>query len=353
MTRIVHLVDDTGMGGVMRLLDTLTGRLGESIENEVVRTDATIPLPPLLSADFVLVHLTASWSKLPYLTALRALQPRTPIVIVEHSYTAAFERLHVARTGRFHIMLRAAYALADRVVAVSHGQASWLREARLVAPAKIRVIPSVSDCDRLFDLPLPERREGPLRLGALGRYAEQKGFDVLIEAMSRLPEGIAHLTLAGAGPEADSLRQAAAGLPTVDIGPAITDSACWLAERDAVVVPSRYEAFGLVALEARAAGRSLIASAIDGLIEQVPCGAGQLVPPCDAEALAAAIIQLSQADLAPLSARARSSARNHIETSIRAWQTLFDEIGEQPVRKFVSARKALAHQCNGNRAAAK
>lgn len=326
MTRIVHLIDDTGLGGVMRLLEALSHQLDGQISHKIMRVRPTSAIPPTIDADVIIIHFTASWSKLPFLTALRALKLHRPILLVEHSYTAAFEQLHVAKTGRFRAMLRTAYALVDRVIAVSEGQATWLRHARAAPQAKIRVIRSVSDCDRLFALEPPRRGAGPLRLGALGRYVDQKGFDLLVEAMRLVPAEVATLAIAGAGPMADQLRAAAADLRSVSVGSPV-DVASWIVDQDVLIVPSRFEAFGLVALEARAAGRPVIASAVDGLIEQVSSGAGVTVAPGDPQALVDAILHLSKADLGPYSVAARITARAHIETSLRAWQTLFVEIG--------------------------
>ena len=338
MTRILHLIDDAGLGGVMRLLEALSHQVDGQIRHKILRVKPTCSIPAGIDADVIIVHFTVSWSKLPFLASLRALKLHKQMLLVEHSYTAAFEQLHVAKPCRFRAMLRLAYALVDRVIAVSEDQATWLRHVRAAPAAKIRIIRSVSDCDRLFALETPMRGAGPLRLGAIGRYVDQKGFDLLVEALRLVPAEVATLAIAGAGPMAEQLRAAAADLPSVSIGAAV-DVASWIVDQDAIVVPSRFEAFGLVALEARAAGRPVIASAVDGLIEQVSSGAGLTVPPGDPQALADAIVRLSQMDLGPFSLAARNSARTHIETSLRAWQTLFVEIGALEAPRMTPPQK--------------
>lgn len=68
-----------------------------------------------------------------------------------------------------------------------------------------------------------------------------------------------------------------------------------LAAVDAVAVPSWNEAFGLVAAEAMAAGRAVVASRVGGLAELIDDGVtGMLVPPKDSRQLAAAILKLAE-----------------------------------------------------------
>ncbi|WP_197479997.1 glycosyltransferase family 4 protein [Paenibacillus swuensis] len=129
----------------------------------------------------------------------------------------------------------------------------------------------------------------------LGRLVHEKGAQYLLRAMPlllrRCPQ--ARLTLAGAGPYEPQLRALAAELglaaPRVRFagfaGPAARRAL--LAGAAVVAVPSLYEPFGLVALEAMAAGRPLVACASGGLTELVEHGVdGLLAAPRSAEALA-------------------------------------------------------------------
>ena len=329
MITIAHLVDDAGLGGVTRNLDTLADRLGSGFIHQRHVVCARASVPPHLDADVIAVHVTMAWSKLPFLAALRMRAGRRPVVLVEHSYTGAYEQLQVGARSRFRAMLRLAYGRVDRVVAVSHGQAAWMRAARLVPVAKLAVIPATTDCARLFDLALPQP-SGPLRLGGYGRYCRQKGFDTLIDAMRRIAPDTATLQLAGFGPDTMALRTAAADCPHITVGGPVDDLARFLAGVDAVVIPSRFEAFGQVALEARAAGRPLIASRVDGLVEQVAAGAGLLVAPDDPRALAAAITHLGTMPVEAMGYAARWSATGHLERSVGLWQRLLVELAQPP-----------------------
>lgn len=327
--KIAHLVETAELGGVMRSLDTLTAHMA-GVEHTRYVVSPRMKLPPFVpQSDLVVIHFTASWSKLPFLAALRTMRGRAPIVIVEHSYTAAYETCVIPSRSRFRAMLRLIYSFADRVVAVSHGQGEWLRNAGVMAPEKVVVIPSATWTGGLVDLPPPERRgmaARPLRIGAFGRYHEQKGFGNLIHAMRALPPGLATLKLAGLGPYEERLRALAQGKPEIEVGGPITDIRAFLAACDIVAVPSRWESFGQVALEARAAARPLIASTVDGLIEQVRPGCGWLVAHDNVQGLANAITSAASADLSVMGVAARASAAGHLERSLDLWRGLTREL---------------------------
>jgi phosphatidylinositol alpha-mannosyltransferase len=119
----------------------------------------------------------------------------------------------------------------------------------------------------------------------VGRAEPRKGLPVLLDAASRLDA--AKLTLAGVTPE----EVPGAGLRVGALG-RVSDRERerLLAEADVLCAPSLgRESFGLVLLEAMAAGVPVVASAIRGYAELVPADGGLLVPPGDATALAAAL----------------------------------------------------------------
>lgn len=322
MTTIAHLLDDTNVGGVTRGLADHMAHMGPAFRPRECVVDTDSSRAPYFPDDVVIVHFTMSWAKLPFLVSLRLQQSKRPLVIVEHTYTEQYERLCVPNTRRFRMMLKLSYRLADVVVAVSEGQARWLVSSGCVPASKIVVIRSARDLSALHTLPLPCRSLGPLRLAAYGRYCEQKGFEVLIEAMHQLPAGTATLTMAGYGPLEQSLRAAAASVPSVQVQGPIGDLREFLVCHDAVVLPSRWEAFGIVAAEARSAARTLIISDIDGLSEQVDASYGIAVPPDNPERLARAIVALADLDIATMGHAARASARDQFEIHIQRWRQL-------------------------------
>ncbi len=99
----------------------------------------------------------------------------------------------------------------------------------------------------------------------------------------------------------------------------------------AVVVPSRGEGFGMVALEASERGRPVIASAVGGLPEIVEDGVtGLVVPPDDPAALAAAILALARgphrAAAMGAAARARALAAFPLARVVGETASLYEEL---------------------------
>ena len=133
---------------------------------------------------------------------------------------------------------------------------------------------------------------------AIGRHVEQKGFDLLLRAFARLSADPAFghdLLLAGDGVEHAALRAMADELKLGDrvTFPGRVDHATAMrlfAGCSFFVLPSRHEPFGIVNLEAMAAGTAVVATAVGGVPEIVTDGSnGLLVPAGDVAALAAAV----------------------------------------------------------------
>lgn len=136
---------------------------------------------------------------------------------------------------------------------------------------------------------------------AAGRHVPQKGFDLLLEAyrllISECP-GAPRLVLAGDGPERARLGRLARHLDIADR----VELPGWcdrlrivelFRSCAAFVLPSRQEPFGIVNLEAMAAGKPVVASRVGGVPEIVVDNrTGLLVPPGDPRRLAAALARL-------------------------------------------------------------
>jgi glycogen(starch) synthase len=136
-------------------------------------------------------------------------------------------------------------------------------------------------------------------LGFAGRLVYEKGVQHVIHALPELRDrhpGL-RLIVAGDGPYKPELQAEVARLrlePTVHFAGFVGgDLAATFAASDTVVVPSIYEPFGMVALEAAAAGAPLAVAATGGLAEIVEPGVtGVTFPTRDPDALAAAVSTL-------------------------------------------------------------
>ncbi|HUF33568.1 MAG TPA: glycosyltransferase family 4 protein [Acidimicrobiales bacterium] len=136
----------------------------------------------------------------------------------------------------------------------------------------------------------------------LGRHEERKGLAVLLEALPDLPADL-RVWVASDGPDTDRLKAAVAGDERVEWLGRIDDEekAARLCGADVFCAPSLHgESFGVVLLEAMAAGTPIVASELAGYANVArPGREGVLVPPGDASALAVALRRvLTEPDLA-------------------------------------------------------
>ena len=129
----------------------------------------------------------------------------------------------------------------------------------------------------------------------LGRHEKRKGLDLLLEAMAELPEDVSVL-IGGNGPDSPRLRDQYRGDPRVVwLGHVSEATKLELLHRSSVLcAPSRHgESFGVVLLEAVAAGLPVVASDLPGYRAlSNNATAARLVPPADPAALARELIRV-------------------------------------------------------------
>ena len=170
----------------------------------------------------------------------------------------------------------AARRLVKRARLVLCPSQALVEDARALGARDVRVVPS--------GVEIPEAvgaSAEPPHVLFVGRLSEEKGVDELLEATRDLPR-----VIVGDGPLRDRVPEAVGFVPPVALGRYY--------ERAAVVVcPSRREGYGVVAREAMAHGRPVVATAVGGLVDAVEDGVtGLLVPPRDPAALRAAVERL-------------------------------------------------------------
>lgn len=214
--------------------------------------------------------------------------------------------------GRFTLaMRRLSYELATALVFQSEALARWGRK-RFRVP--VHVLPNPVQLDAW--------REGNAdrsgkRLIAVGRLVRQKGFDLLIESFERIAGRHAGwmLRIYGEGPERETLAAqiAAVGLAErVELPGVRNDISVVLAGADLLVLPSRFEGYPNVLLEALAAGLPVIATDCPGATAEI-AGGGRyalLVPPENVEALSEALDRMMESE--ELRARFAGQARDAV-----------------------------------------
>ncbi len=316
-----HLIGDKRAGGSNRLVQQLIdSRLEKEFDFFVFRLEEAKAKLKTSAPDVIIFHYPCAWK---YLLDLLLLKQHSKVYIYDHHYCQGFEQHQVSSKLRFRLMLRLAYGLADGVISVSSAQRDWMTENKLVNPHKIRTIFSASPIDALLRIP-PKSLSHPLQIGAYGRFAPQKGFDLLLSAFASLPPDQFQLSLGGYGQDEKKIADLAEDLPHVKLLGAIKDVPAFLASCDIIIIPSRWEPWGLVCLEAKAAGKPVVVFAVDGLKEQVR-DCGLLVTPNDANKLAEAIASLAEKPLNQWGEVGRQSVIHCWDDFLNSWSAFLQE----------------------------
>lgn len=167
----------------------------------------------------------------------------------------------------------------------------------------------------------PEQRHAGEGVLFVGRLTNQKGVDVLIDAMRQCPEE--RLTIVGDGPERLPLEQRARGLANIAFVGSVphADVKSYLQGTRMLVVPSRNEGQPNIVMEAMAAGVPVIATRVGGIPDLIVDGeSGLLVDSADSAGLVRAIRALSvHSELGwRLAATARNEIRRYEWTAVMA-----------------------------------
>jgi glycosyltransferase involved in cell wall biosynthesis len=295
---------------------------GDGIVNNLRRSPWKVLALPLFLVSFTaaarraargadLVH--AHW--LP--SAVPALATGKPIVLQLWGSDVALAR-RVGPLARW-LVRRASVVVVASTALAEDARAFGARAVRVI-PSGVAIPGSVAEPD------------DPPHVLYVGRLSEEKGVRELAEASRDLP-----LVVVGDGPLRALFPQAVGFVPPHELAP-------WYERAAVVVIPSRREGYGMVAREAMAYGRPVVATAVGGLVDAVEDGeTGLLVPAGDVAALRAATRRLlDDAGLrARLGANARASARRRFSFESAAGKMLevYELVtGLGPVRRRGRAR---------------
>ena len=205
---------------------------------------------------------------------------------------------------RAPLLARPLLRRASMVIAASEFLA---QAAAALGAGEVRVIPN--------GVEIPERTaepESPPHVLFAGRLSAEKGILEFLAATEGLPRAVA-----GDGPLRDRVPGAAGFVPHDELGG-------WYERAAVVCVPSRREGYGVVAREAMAHGRAVVATAVGGLADAVEDGeTGTLVPPGDLAALRSAIERLLADE--PLRRRLGAAGRARAAT-VYSWAAATDSL---------------------------
>ena len=266
------------------------------------------------------------------------------IALAEHFDVPLVSTIHATEAGRHSGWV------SGRISRQVHSVESWL-----VHESDALITCSASMSDEITDLfgprlsetrvirngidaglwPFAKRkpRNGPATLLYVGRLEYEKGIHDAIAAMPRIRRTHpgTRLIVAGDGTQQDFLVEHARKhkvFKAIEFVGRLNhdDLVAALHDTDAAVLPSHYEPFGIVALEAAATGAPLVTSNVGGLGEAVLNGeTGVSFPPHDIAALAAAVrVVLDD----PAGAQRRADAARDRLTSDFEWHTVADETAQ-------------------------
>lgn len=226
-----------------------------------------------------------------FLPIIAAKFARVPVVLATVHYPG------MPHGFRAHLFLRFSALLTDCFTCVSQAaEKSWFGNSFLYTPPNSKkeisrkhlTILNAVDIDAIDKvlaeniqdiLVVARKLEGKTIIGTIARLSSEKGVDVLLKAFAAVRKMVpdVHLLIVGDGMQKNNLLKLA-----TDLG--ISDTCTWMGKlpwneamgclklMNIVVVPSRFEGFGLTAIEAMACKKPVVASNIDGLAEIIQDG---------------------------------------------------------------------------------
>ena len=365
-TRLLHVITTLDRGGAEMHLLSLVGNLPsdryqvtvaylkgpgqlttefEAAGARVVRFGMWGPADPILvlrlarwirSERFEIVH--THLFKADVHAALAARLGGAPgLVCSKHNQDQYLDRKVFRRLGR------AVGRLPDRTIVISRAVERFMSDRGCADPDRTRLVYYGIDLEA-FDRAAagetvrPEIGIDPDAIAAVcvARLYPQKGYPHLLEAFARvapeLPE--ARLVVVGDGPDRSALE---AQVDRLDLKEAVRftgqrdDIPRVLASMDLFVLPSLWEGFGLVFLEAAAARLATIGSQVGPIPEVVAEGeTGLLVPPADPDALAEALRDLltdaSKRKRLGEAGRQRAASRFCLNRMVTETEEVYDEV---------------------------
>ena len=339
--RVLHVLHDLSGGGAERLVLDLCRKSAQDIEPLVAVLRSGGELTSLFSDAGIPVKWAGGRKGHLGVRALGNLVrwSRQAHVIHTHLWSGDFygglaarlagrpvvSSVHNTRgDGRLRDWLVGRFATPEVWVGVS-AAAGQFAVKRGADETRVQVILNGVDLTRFR--PTPWNLGPPWNLLVVGRLTEQKGIDQLIHSLVGLDEVALHLV--GTGEEMARLKSLSETLGVqAHFHGWMADVSAMYVRCHALLMPSRWEGFGLVAVEAMASGRPVISTAVDGL-EQVLGGVGFRFDGTSVEDIRQTIVGLlaqpneleKRARLGP-----RQAAQFSIESTVHAYESLYRQL---------------------------
>lgn len=292
MKQLVHIIDSLRCDGAQRMLYELVTRVdGEQFQVRVIaltgsRTDyiyqqlqaAGIEVEIVqergvgVRSFFQLIRLLKQWRPDIVHThlffsdvwgAAACKRAGVPVLVsTEHNINRDFSRTKL-------VFKRKAYRKCDAIIAISQAVQDYIAELDSKTQPKVRLIYNGIDLSRFSGQKTATARHQPPIISIIGRLEEQKGHAEAIATFLHV-KGAAYLQIIGQGSLQSALEQQVKQLgleKCVHFFGQRIDIEQVYADADIIFIPSRFEGFGLVAVEAMAAGKAIVASGVDGLAE--------------------------------------------------------------------------------------
>lgn len=259
-------------------------------------------------------------------TRIVAARTRIPLVATLHN-------VYASESPRRKIQKIAARIDVSHVVCISHGVAEFAHDSYHLPQERLRVVHNGVDFAAfgLDSRPAPTSRK---TIGCVGRLTDQKGQDYLLEAIALLPDPTKYrVLLAGTGPLRTRLEALAHKLSVADrvefLG-LVNDMKDFYSQLDVLVMPSRYEGFGLVAVESMACGVPVIGADVPGLKEVLQVSdLNYPWPVGDVEMLARMIQDSTEVPLSReqrMNLRRAAEQRFSLEQMIQGYEHVYAEV---------------------------
>jgi glycosyltransferase involved in cell wall biosynthesis len=343
--RILLLVTDLQIGGTPTVVRELARRLRGAASVEVACLAELGPVGDELVRDGV--RVTAFGARSPaeivrvvadLIGLLRDRQIDTVLSFLLHANTVAAAASLATRRVRYIQSIQTTqpeprwhwhvqgliHRRAEKIVVPSESVADLAEAWSGVPRQKLVVIPNAIDPADFTEAHEPSA-DGGVRVGFLGRLDPVKRVGDLVEAMRYLPPSV-RLEVYGHGPQRAAIELAARQHNVADrvtLHGAIARPQEALREMGVLVLPSDAEGFGLVLIEAMAAGVPVVATNVPGIRDVVRDGqTGLLVPPRSPAALAGAIARLAADE--PLRRRLVAAAKEDVAARF-TWPAVLEQ----------------------------